>query len=199
MPGQNDQFVHFLQHECARLRDENKELTETSQALRRYVKALHTFQETAQYYTPEQAVLGLLDEALRHALELLDASDGSLMLLDEERNDLVFVLVHGAVRETLPGYRFDRHEGIAGWVADHGEPKVVNNIPAEPLFSPMVDTQFGFQTQALVAVPLIAQSRVQGVIEVINKRAGQDFTNYDVELLSILATLAALALAPAAD
>jgi len=193
------QLVRFLQQECARLKDKNQLLTDEVSALRRYLQALQSLQETVQRFTPEQDILTLLDDTLSGALELLNAADGSLLLIDEETDELVFVLVHGAGRETLPGIRFDRRQGIAGWVAENSKPVVVNNVLTDLRFLRDVDEHVGFETRALVAVPLAARGRVLGVIEVLNKRSGEDFTNDDAKLLSILATLSASALDYAAD
>jgi GAF domain-containing protein len=194
MPDSDVQLIRFLQQECSRAKDENQLLTDEIRALRRYLQALQTLQKTIHQFTPEQDILALLDDTLYCALELLDAADGSLMLIDEETDELVFVLVHGAVRETLPGIRLDRRQGIAGWVAEHGEPAVVNNVRTDLRFFSGVDEDVGFETRAMVAVPLAARGRVLGVIEVLNKRSGEDFTEEDASLLSILATLAASAL-----
>jgi len=188
------QLVRFLQHECSRLKDENQLLTDEVRALRRYLWALQSLQETVHHFAPEQDILALLDDTLYCALELLDASDGSLMLIDDETDELVFVLVHGAVREMLPGIRFDRRQGIAGWVAEHAKSVVVNNVLTDLRFLRDMDEQVGFETRALVAVPLVARGKVLGVIEGLNKRSGKDFTEEDANLLSVLATLAASAL-----
>jgi len=192
-------IVRFFQEQTARLKDENQLLTDEVHALRRYIKALQRLQEAVQRFTPEQDILALLDETLNCALVLLDADDASLLLIDEETDELVFVLVHGTVRVTLPGYRFDRRQGIAGWVAEHVEPVIVNNARADPRFLPELDERFGFVTRSLVAVPLAARGKVLGVIEVLNKRSGRDFTGDDASLLSILATLSASALDYAAS
>jgi len=195
----NAPFVRFLQQECTRLSDENQFLANEVQALRRYIGALREFQETVQHFMPEQDILALLDETMICALELLDADDGSLILVDEETDELVFVLVHGSVREALQGYRFDRRQGIAGWVADYAEPAIVSNVSADSRFLPEIDERIGFETGSLVAVPLVARGNVLGVIEVVNKRSGEDFIEDDASALSILATLAASALDYAAS
>jgi len=195
----DSQIIRFLQQENARLKDENQLLQDEVQALRRYVRALQRLQETVQHFTPEQDILALLGETLDCALTLLDADDASLLLIDEETDELVFVLVYGTVREILPGYRFDRRQGIAGWVVERGEPAIVNNVRSDVRFFSMFDERFGFVTRSLIAVPLAARGRVLGVIEVLNKRFGRDFTDDDASLLSILATLAASALDYAAS
>jgi sigma-B regulation protein RsbU (phosphoserine phosphatase) len=197
--GDTGHLIRFLQQENARLKDENQLLTEEVHALRRYVKALQRLHEAVHRFTPEQDILALLDQTIACALALVDADDASLMLVDEETDDLVFVLVHGAVRGTLTGHRFDRRLGIAGWVAEQAEPALVSNVRADARFLSELDERFGFVTQSLVAVPLVARGKVLGVIEVLNKRSGEDFTEDDAGLLSILATLSASALDYAAS
>jgi GAF domain-containing protein len=192
-------LIRFLQQENARLKDENQLLNDEVQALRRYVRALQGLQQTVHRFTPEQDVLALLDTTMDCALELLDATDGSLMLVDEETDELVFVLVHGAVRETMTGHRFDRRKGIAGWVAERGEPAIVGNVRTDARFLPEIDERFGFVTRSLVAVPLAARGKVLGVIELLNKRSGEGFTDDDASLLLILAALSASALDYAAS
>ena len=193
-PTPNASPIRFLQQENVRLRDENRLLSEEADCLRRYIRALQRLQETVEQFTPEQEILALLDQTLCCALALLDADDGSLVLINEETDELVFVLVHGTVREKALGYRFDRRQGIAGWVAEHLEPAIVDNVRADPRFFPDIDEVFGFVTVSLVAVPLAARGKVLGVIEVINKRSGEPFTTDDASLLSVLATLSASAL-----
>jgi GAF domain-containing protein len=199
MSATDTRLIRFLQQENVRLKDENQLLNDEVQALRRYVRALQGLQQTVHRFTPEQDVLALLDTTMDCALELLDATDGSLMLIDEETDELVFVLVHGAVRETMTGHRFDRRKGIAGWVAERGEPAIVGNVRTDARFLPEMDERFGFVTRSLVAVPLAARGKVLGVIELLNKRSGEGFTDDDASLLLILAALSASALDYAAS
>jgi Nif-specific regulatory protein len=194
MANENARPIRFLQQENAQLKAENQTLTEEVRALRRYIKALHRMQKSIQRFTTEQEVLALLDETLGSAIELLDAADGSLMLLDEETDELVFVLVHGDVDETLPGHRINRDQGVAGWAAKNNEIAIINDVRNDWRFFSVVDESVGFKTHSLIAAPLIARGNLIGVIEVVNKRAGEDFTDEDASALAILAALAAFAL-----
>jgi GAF domain-containing protein len=194
MPGENTQLIRFLRQENLRLQDENELLTDEVRALRRYVASLQTVQRTVQYFTPEEDILALLDDTLECAMQLLDVLDGSLILVDEETDELVFVLVRGTIQETLPGHRFDRHLGIAGWAVEHQEPVIANNVVTDARFFPSVDERFGFSTRSLLAVPLIARGKAIGVLELVNKRSGEPFTEEDADLLGVLATLSASAL-----
>ena len=199
MASGDAKIVRFLQQECARLQDEKQLLLDEIHALRRYIRALQDLQETVRRFTPENDVLALLNETLVCAMNLLDTTNGSLMLIDEEAGELVFVLVHGAAGESLIGQRFGRHQGIAGWAVEHAEYVIVNNVRADTRFFPEWDRRAGFETRSLIAMPLSARGRVLGVIEVINKRSGEKFTDDDASLLAILASISASALDYAAS
>ena len=124
---ENTSALRFLQQENARLQEENKTLREDSLAFRHYMEALEDLYWATQRITSEENLFDLLDQILYNALGVLRAEDGSLLLLDEETNELVFVLVHGDIRNQLRGYRIKSDMGIAGWVVSHHEPLIVNN------------------------------------------------------------------------
>jgi len=183
----NTQLLRTVQQENATLKEEVGRL-------RDYVRSLQSLSRAAQQLLSEKDIMTLLDRTLYYAMTVLDARDGALLVADEEKNELVFVLVQGQVREKLPGYRIPYNEGIAGWAARHREPVIVNNARSDSRFSSRVDEAFGFQTYSLVCVPLVARGKVLGVIEVLNKASGGDFAEADQDLLSLLAVVAAIAL-----
>lgn len=176
------------------IQQENAELKDEVSRLRDYMHALQSLNHAIQQLLSEKDLMKLLDRTLYYAMTVLDCADGALLLSDEEKGGLVFVLVQGEVREKLPGYRIRRNEGIAGWVAEHCEPVIVNNTRADHRFSARVDQAFNFQTNSMVCVPLVARGKVLGVIEVLNKSGGKEFAEADQDLLSILAFIAAIAL-----
>lgn len=186
--------IRFLQLEATRLREENRELREELTVLRSSVRALSALQDYIQRITPSTDVIALIDDLLASALTVLGASDGSLLLLDEDTSELVFAVVHGQARDRLTGYRLPPGKGIAGWVADNMEPLVVQDVNNDPRFFPDVDETFGFQTRTLVCVPLLEGDRVLGVIEAINKVSDREFSAEDHDLLMVVAQLASLAI-----
>ncbi len=188
------QTLRFLQMENLRLQEENETLREEVRTLQEYARALRALSQATQTITSEVDLVVLLDKIMYAALNVMDAADGSLILLDEDSNELVFVVVRGSTREALQGYRIPKDMGIAGWVVTHAEPQVVNKARLDHRFSSHVDATFNFQTDSLMCVPLIAQDRMLGVIEVLNKFSGQDFNEADFNLLTILAHIAAEAI-----
>lgn len=176
------------------VQQENAQLKEEVNRLRDYMRSLESLYHAVQRLMSETDIMTLLDKTLYYAMTVLDAHDGALLLNDEETKELVFVLVQGQVREKLPGYRIPSGEGIAGWVATHREPTIVNNARADLRFSSRVDEAFDFQTHSMVSVPLVARGKVLGVVEVLNKSGSREFAEADQDLLSLLAFIAAITL-----
>ena len=186
--------LRFLQQENARLTEENSSLREENLAMRGYMSSLQELLWATQQIISEENLFDLLDKILFSALNVLKADDGSLLLLDEETNELAFVLVHGDIGQELRGYRISSKEGIAGWVATQRQPLIVNNPRQDTRFSKEVDTGFDFQTRSILAVPMIARDKLIGVIELVNKRDEEGFAETDSTLLAILGVIAATAL-----
>lgn len=186
--------VRALQSEINRLRDENRDLKDELDVLKGAMQSLISLNAVIRSIRPESDVIALLDDILASALSAVGASDGSLLLVDPEKSELAFAVVHGQARDRLTGFRMPMNEGIAGWVATHKEPALVTDVQADPRFSPRVDVTFDFQTRSLACVPLITEDGVIGVIEAVNKTYDRDFTIDDGDLLRVLAQLATIAI-----
>ncbi len=152
------------------------------------------------FYQMGQALVTSFDlnEFLTHTMQLatdvMDSGASSLMLIDEERGELVFEVSHGGGGDILRRQRMSIQEGIAGWVARHGKPAIANDARADPRFNPRVDVRTGFLTQSIAAVPLKIKGRTIGVLEVLNKYSGGGFDAEDLRLLTSIAAQAAIAI-----
>lgn len=189
--------AHFLQQENIRLQKENERLQQEVVRLRLILRNLGNLNQMAMSIHPETDVLMLLDQILQAALDSIQAEDGSLMLVDEESQELSFVVVHGTVRTQLVGHRIPLGVGIAGWVAQHAESVIVPNVQTDPRFSPRVDQAFQFKTHSLICVPIVFTGRVLGVIQALNKSSRKEFASADLLMLNVVAQLAAAAIARA--
>ncbi|MCA9957403.1 MAG: GAF domain-containing protein [Chloroflexota bacterium] len=186
--------LRFVQARNVELQAENKALQEEVDGLRNILHILFSLQEVAGTITERTDVLNLLDRILQMAMESINAEDGSLLLVDPDAKELVFVVVHGQIREALVGHRLPLGHGIAGWVAEHGEPVRVRDVSLDSRFSPDVDQEYNFHTRSLLCVPLISGDRVLGVIQALNKVDGEQFIDLELTLLGIVAQLAAAAI-----
>ncbi|GAB4539694.1 MAG: GAF domain-containing sensor histidine kinase [Anaerolineae bacterium] len=134
-----------------------------------------------------------LSNTMQLAADVMDAAASSLMLIDEEKRDLVFEVSHGGSSHLLRRQRLSIDEGIAGWVARTGKPTIVNEPRSDPRFNPRVDVRTGFLTQSIAAVPLKIKGRTIGVLEVLNKYSG-GFDTEDLRLLTSIGAQAAIAI-----
>ena len=115
-----------------------------------------------------------LDELLRLAVDgaarQAGAERGTLFLLDRARDELVSRA--GDLPEVRE-IRLPTSEGVAGWVARHGEAVEVRDAAAEPRFSPRIDEITGFRTRSMLAVPVLGRDdAVVGVLQAVDSRAG---------------------------
>jgi len=129
---------------------------------------------------------------LESAKSLTDSEASSLHLLDEKVGKLRFAVATGEAKESLPSlYVPLGEESIAGYVAVNGKPLVVNDVKKDGRWYSGVDEATSFKTRSILAVPLKLEKRTVGVIEVLNKRGGAEFSGEDIQLLELLAGQAA--------
>jgi signal transduction protein with GAF and PtsI domain len=185
----------IMRRENARLQEENESLKSELRNLREFVRILNDLTVSTKNIASDDELLPLLENIFLKALNLVDAPDGSLMLLDDETDELVFVLVKGTLAANLIGYRIPAREGIAGWVVEHAEPTLVRDVRRDPRFSRNIDEQFTFRTQSIAAAPLIGDRRVYGVIETLNQPGDEPFSDNDLALLGLVCRFAGEALA----
>ncbi|HSO27309.1 MAG TPA: GAF domain-containing protein [Anaerolineales bacterium] len=197
MERRDTQPFRAVQQELVRLKDENLSLRAELQQLRNAVHALSRLEYNLDRITPQTDVISLVNGILSAALAAVDSENGSLQLMDEANDELVFVEVQGPNRDTLIGYRLPAKEGVAGWVAENRTPRLVPDTNSDPSFSALVDETIGFRSQSLLCVPMIAGERTLGVIEAVNTRSGRSFSEKDLDILMLVARLASLALARA--
>jgi diguanylate cyclase (GGDEF)-like protein len=125
---------------------------------------------------------------------LLEPKLWSLLLLDEESQELYFEIVVSPVADQLKQIRLKVGEGVAGWVAAHGEPLLVAEAQSDPRFSPQIDQLVSFTTKSIICVPLMVKERVFGVIEIINGLEDRSYTEPDLAILATIADFAAIAI-----
>jgi signal transduction histidine kinase len=147
---------------------------------------------TAMGATLELSVL--LKTMVQVTQKALRSEACTLMLLDEEQQELIFEIPLGEKQDELRRFRIPLDQGLAGWVARTGRPALVNDLRNDPRFLAEVDASSGFVTRAALCVPLLARGQVIGVLEVLNKQDGAAYTTNDLALLTTLAGQAAVAL-----
>ncbi|MBI1882053.1 MAG: GAF domain-containing protein [Chloroflexi bacterium] len=114
--------------ELAALTEKIRTLQVNFQEAQHRIAVLHVVHEVAGSLTSELNLEPLLHKILAAAVEVMNASAGSLILLDELTDELVFAVIEGGGGENLKGVRMARDKGIAGWVATHRKPLIVDDV-----------------------------------------------------------------------
>lgn len=164
------------------------------QQVEEQIAALGALQQVAQSLSSELNLERLLRKVLTAALQVVQGDAGSLMLHDPKTDELRFEVIEGGGKEALEGRRMSSTSGIAGWVFTHGEPVIVDDVTRDSRFFDEFDKRSGFRTASLICVPLIVTGKKIGVLEVLNKRASDHFSQSDLHLLTALAAQSAVAI-----
>ncbi|MFC1976500.1 response regulator [Chloroflexota bacterium] len=137
----------------------------------------------------------ILDLMMQTLTETIGTEGCTVWLRDETQNGGVVcrAALHDEHYRTLIGLRMELGQGIVGWVAQRGESIIVPSVADDPRFSSDVDDKTGFQTSAVLAVPLRVRDMVIGVVELVNKLTGE-FDADDRALLETLISPAAIAI-----
>jgi len=155
-------------------------------------ESLITFLETSYLIHSSLNPAEILSRIMIQINRVTRSVAGTLLLLDEKTNELVFSVPTGPMGKQLTDIRLPPGEGIAGWVAEHGEPLIIPDVKEDPRFYGGIDSETGFETKSILCVPLKVGAKLIGVVEVINRKDGTPFTEKDLLLLSIFASHAAL-------
>jgi len=161
----------------------------------RRINALKALQDISCTLISELDLNRLLRKIVHAAVEVLDASAGSLLIWDPTDNRLVFAVIEGGEGkgETLKQGRMPADRGIAGWIFTHRQPVIIEDVWQDERFFKGIDESLGYRTSSLIGVPLMTRTEMIGVLEVL-KRSGEKFDEQDLDTLSALAGQAAIAI-----
>lgn len=135
-----------------------------------------------------------LVEVLRKANEFVPSAAGSILLDnpgdkrgEREHNSLTFIAAFGDRSEGLVGQSIHADRGIAGYVYRQGKAYRTDNARDDRFFFPGVDEETTYITRSLVAIPIRIEHEVCGVLELINRREAEQYSQHDSDLLEIFA------------
>ena len=141
----------------------------------------------------EESFRGLLAAIVEVARSIFGAKASSILLLDEETEELVFEAVVGEGEDSLLGTRFPAGKGIAGWVLATQTPLVIEDVQQDPRFAKDVAEDTGYVPSGLMAAPLMHEERALGVLSVLDRPEQSLFSLKEMELLGLFAHQASIA------
>jgi GAF domain-containing protein len=141
----------------------------------------------------EESFRALLAAIVEVARSIFGARASSILLLDEEADELVFEAVVGEGEDELLGMRFPAGKGIAGWVLATRTPLVIEDVRQDPRFASDVAEGTGYVPSGLMAAPLLHDEDALGVLEVLDRPDASLFSLQEMELLGLFANQASIA------
>ncbi len=159
-----------------------------------YHRELHTLLKFSTLINSSLKIETVLDNAMNCAEEFINAEASTIYEKDEEKKDLFIRLARGEKKDPIKDVRVKLGDGIAGHVVETGKPMVINDVTKEKRFSNRLDLLTGFRTRSLICVPLFIRGKAIGAIQVLNKKTGEYFNEGDMEILTSLSQLIAVAI-----
>ena len=149
-------------------------------------KEIETLVQLSSTVNSSLDITEVLSSAMGFVEELMDAEASSIFEVDDATNELFFRVVRGEGAYKAKEIRLKMGEGVVGWVANSGEPAIVPDTQKDERFSSKVDSITGFKTKSIIALPIKNKGRLIGVLEVLNERGSQPFTDEALEVLTIV-------------
>ncbi len=140
----------------------------------------------------DQSYRNLPQTVLDRSAELLLAEQGSILLLEKETGVLLLEASKGEFDEPTQPVRVLKGVGIAGKVAEMGEPILVEDIERDPRVGKK--SRARYKTVSFVSVPLKIGNRIVGVMNFADKISGKFFDDVDLHLARTCASHAAIVL-----
>jgi diguanylate cyclase (GGDEF)-like protein len=129
---------------------------------------LAIFHDVAKALTSSLDLDSILQTIMAKMAEYFRPDTWSLLMVDEEHDEMYFAIAVGSAAEALKNVRLKVGEGIAGHVARHGERLVVPDVYTDPRFAKRIDEMTQWETRSIICFPLRSRLRVLGVIQLVN-------------------------------
>lgn len=139
----------------------------------------------------------LLETIVRTAASVIGAAGSSLFLLDHATSELVFEIATGPAANSVIGFRLPVGQGIAGLVAATGQPMAVSNVDRDPRHASQIARDIGYMPRNILCVPLVLHGEIIGVLELLDRLDNSSFSPGDIQVLSLFAEQAAIAIGQA--
>jgi diguanylate cyclase (GGDEF)-like protein len=153
---------------------------------------LLVFHNVARALTSELDLDSILRAIMLQMEQFFLPEQWSLLIVDETRQDLFYAVVVGRAEAELRDERVKFGEGLAGWVAEHGETLIIPESAEDPRLGSRGD-QRRFRIRSAICMPLRSRQKTLGVIQLFNCRM-ETLDDDTVAFLHLLCDYAAIAI-----
>jgi GAF domain len=157
------------------------------------IKNLNTYLSVSSMIAQALDLRDVLEAVLYFCMDVVVAEAASVLLLDYEKKNFRFYSAEGPSKPVLLMATFPADQGLAGAVLATQQAEIVNDVQSDPRFYGKFDSDSGFLTRNMIALPLTAGDEKIGVLEIINKIEGP-FSDDDLLFLQTIAEEIAFAI-----
>jgi len=158
---------------------------------------LLVFHELARALTSSLDLTSILRTVLEYMDRFIEADLWALLMVDNERQELYYTDASGGESPRLRDLRVKMGEGLAGWVAKHGETLIIPEARIDPRIATAAKART-FTVNSAIGLPIRGRKGTHGVLEIFNPRLSQH-SDYNIAFLHILVDFAAVAIENAQD
>jgi signal transduction histidine kinase len=162
-------------------------LAKNPQHLERLLEISRNLNSTLEIGTLLQSIIDI-------ACELTSSEAASILLFDAGTGRLRFETVPGYQAASLKDLSVPIDSSVAGWIYTQAKPLLINDAQSDSRVYREVDRVMEFETMSILGVPLMINNNPFGVLEAVNKKAGEGYTMDDQAILETLAAQAAIAI-----
>jgi two-component sensor histidine kinase len=174
------------------LRYNRKLMDETLHKLEQKTAQLRAVGEISAALAAAWKLEDTLEVITRITSQVMSVDSCSIYLQERDSDRLVLKATTGLAREAIGHASLGVGEGLTGWAVTHGQPVAMRDALNDPRFKLLSETREE-GLKSLMAVPLNVQGRIIGAMNVQTANM-HDFSSDEIELLSLIANLAAGAL-----
>ena len=154
---------------------------------------LGVFHEVARALTQTLELEEILLIIMRKMAQFFGPERWSMLMVDEEAQDLYYAIAVGEDSQSLKGLRVPLGEGVAGWVASTGNPLVVPDVSLDTQWDAFSRAHPELRIRSIACIPIRSGEKTLGVIQLLNTKLDLE-SEYSISFLRILCDYAAIAI-----
>jgi transcriptional regulator with GAF, ATPase, and Fis domain len=186
-------IVQILRDENHLLKARNQQVSKKLARQQQAFRVLNELCEATLSIDQNVDIPEILNHLLRLVMHTCNTENGSLILIDENAQELEFVAVIGESQNHLLNHRIDIKTGAVGYVIEQGKSMLIDDVHNSRHWSSVIDERLDFHTHSLMCAPLLIHDVIIGAIEVVNHTADTAFDENDLNILNVATRLVGLA------
>ena len=162
-----------------------KYLEEENTALKEKVKRLSILMESIKSLNTSLRVDVVLLSIIRSATQVLEADSGTIMLTDDNGEELTVVAATGKITKIEGKIKVKVGDGISGTVAATGKSILVTDIEQDPRFKRKNNDE-RYKTKSFICVPIKVRNKTIGVLSISDRHTREAFNEDCLKILVAL-------------